>query len=482
METQPEEVISTMILVRLGIYFSQLWINYRQKFFCNILKGNEMMKRTILFIFIINSLTCGSVSAAGTIISDNFDDGIIDTSIWRNLDNDPIAENYPYRYPVEQNGHLEIYNDGTEDDSAGLRTVINLPFDGYFEVQVSFNASECTEESGLSLAVHNATTDYDHAVQFAMIGNAVMNGRKWFVIKSTGTQYEESIFTESEPTATSTGALYITYDAGIIDLSYIGYGTENAMHSVDVSDWTDCTEVWIALTAWSNGPLLSGTGSYFDDFYLETEPVGNAGGSHKYILGQYYPLSEGITWNYLQTYAGGNKNYEVYCVGGTEVVNNETAKRLWGFDSGNFEEGEPDYSYECMAWTKEGLKKYKRICSDGSYRIYDPPMIKFPHRIQAGETFSNTTNIIKYDDDGNRVESSTLNLKITLEGEEDVEILAGNFTKCLKFSGTESDEYSADNFTLWLANGIGEVKSTYAEFDRELVSFTGEGKTFCPAH
>jgi len=441
---------------------------------------NEMMKRTILFISIVAYLSCGSVWAAGTIISDNFDDGVIDTNIWRSFNDDPVNENYPSRYPVEQNGHLEIYNDGIDDDTAGLRTVIKLPSDGYFEVQVSFDASECAEESGLSLAVHNATTDYDHFVQFAMIGNAVMDGRKWFVMKSTGTGDEEPVITASEPTSKSTGVFYITYDAGIIDFSYTGYGAENAIDYVDVRDWTDCSEVWIALSAWSNGVLLSGAGSYFDDFCLETGPVDKPGGSYKYLLAQYHPLDEGITWNYMQTYAEGNKNYEIYCAGGTEAVNDEVTDRLWNFDSGNFEEGEPDYSYECMAWTTEGLKVYKRICSDGSYSMYDPPMIKLPRSIQVGDTFSNTTTITEYDADGNPVETSALNMKITLEGQEDVEILAGSFAKCLKFSGTESDEYSDDDFTLWLTNGIGEVKSTCAEFDRELVSFTGSGITYSP--
>ncbi|MBN2593027.1 MAG: hypothetical protein JXA81_05935 [Sedimentisphaerales bacterium] len=438
------------------------------------------MKKTILLIFVTTFLSCSFAWAAGTIISDNFDDGIIGTSIWRNFKNEPIDENYPSRYPVEQNGHLEIYNDGIEDDTAGLRTVINLPSDGYFEVQVSFNASECDEQSGLSLAVHNATTDYDHFVQFAMIGNAVMDGRKWFVMKSSGIGDEEPVITASEPTSVSTGVFYITYDAGIIDFSYTGYGAENAIDYVDVRDWTDCTDVWIALSAWSNGVLLSGAGSYFDDFCLETGPVSKPGGSYKYLLAQYYPLDEGITWNYLQTYAEGNKNYEIYCIGGTEAVGNEAADRLWNFDSGNFEEGEPDYSYECMAWTPEGLKVYKRICSDGSYSIYDPPMIKLPRSIQVGETLSNTTTITEYDADGNPIESSTLRMDITLEGQEDVEILAGSFAKCLMFSGTESDDFSDDEFTLWLATGIGEVKSTCADFDRELVSYTASGITYCP--
>ena len=429
-------------------------------------------------MFFLSLLSYSSIWAAGTIISDNFDDGVIDTSIWRNFDDDPIAENYPHRYPVGRNGHLEIYNDGIDGDGAGLRMAINMPADGYFEVQVSFNASECTEESSLFLSIHNAATDYDHAVQYALIGNAVMDGRKWFVMKSMDMGDEEPVILASEPTSISTGVLYITFNAGMIDFSYTGYGTENAMYSVDISDWTDCTEVWISLTAWSNGSVLTGDGSYFDDFCLETEPAGKAGGSRKYFLGHYFPLAEGITWNYLQTYADGHKNYEINCVGGTEVIDNEAAKKLWDFDSGNFEEGEPDYSYECMAWTKEGLKVYKRIWSDGSYTAYDPPMIQLPYLIQVNETFSHTTIIKEYDAVGNLIESSTVSTNITLKGEEDIEAIAGSFAGCLKFSIVEAGD--PDELLLWLAPGIGEVKSVCPEFDRELVSYTGCGKTHCP--
>jgi len=182
----------------------------------------------------------------------------------------------------------------------------------------------------------------------------------------------------------------------------------------------------------------------------------------------------------LQTYAEGNKNVEIYCVGGTETINDEATNKQWNFDSGNFQEGEPDYCYECTAWTPEGLKVYKRICSDGSYRIYDPPMIKLPRSIQVGKTFSNTTTITEYDAGGNPVESSTLSMNITLEGQEDVEILAGSFVKCLKLLIVEEDEGGQDEQTLWLANGIGEVKSTCDEFDRELISYTGSGITYCP--
>ena len=201
-------------------------------------------------------------------IQDNFNDGIINTSIWRIVQQDEPGSQ---RYPFEAGGYLKIYNNGT-NDSAGIFTKTLLPADKYFEAQVEFNASECAEESALFFSVHNATTDLSHQIQYALIGNAVLSddGRQWVVIKSAGTVDEDPVTEASVITSQSTGVFYITYDYGTIYLSHTGYGAENAMVSVDIDDWTDCTEVFLGLTAWSDGPLLTGDGSYFDDFYLST--------------------------------------------------------------------------------------------------------------------------------------------------------------------------------------------------------------------
>ena len=288
--------------------------------------------QVMLFLIVMCALSHSPVWAAGTIIMDNFNDENINTSIWRNLDDDPIGENYPFRYPVERNGHLEIYNDGTQDDAAGLRTQINIPVEAYFQAQVSFNTSECAEQSGLFFSVHNFTTDYDHAVQYAMIANAVWEGRKWLVMKSSGTGDEDPVIEASESTLEDIGAFYITYDGGTIHFSHTGYGEENAICTVNISDWTDCTQVWLALTAWSNGTLLSGSGSYFDDFYLaipEAELL--------------HPLHLGLRYAYNRTDGDGVTNWTV----AREFIEKMTANsmdyyrlRSWNYDNdGQYEVG-----------------------------------------------------------------------------------------------------------------------------------------------
>lgn len=220
-------------------------------------------------------ISSGPDSGGCIIIEDDFNDGNINLKIWRNADNDPIGENYPYRYPIERNGRLEIVNNNT-NDTDGLRTVINLPVDGHFQAQVSFDASECEEESALSFSVHNAATDYGHFVQYALIANALLTdgGRQWIVAKSAGTGDENLVIEASEPTSHSSGVFYMTYDTGVITFSHTGFGAVNAMHTVDISGWTDCTHVWLYLGAWSDGAVLTGAGSYFDDFFLSTcEPA-----------------------------------------------------------------------------------------------------------------------------------------------------------------------------------------------------------------
>jgi len=204
------------------------------------------------------------------------------------------------------------------------------------------------------------------------------------------------------------------------------------------------------------------------------------GGRKEYLLKQYYPLSEGKTWNYLQTYADGHKNYEVYCIGGTEKIDGKAADKLWDFDSGNFEEGEPDYRYDCMAWTKDGLQEYMEVCSDGSHATYDPPMIRLPHMIRVGTTFKHTSTRTEYDADGNKVGSWPCSIEITLEGEEDIEVLAGSF-RCLRFSWVDKEgDEEGDKETHWLSPRIGEVKEIGPEADRELISFTEHNTTYHP--
>jgi hypothetical protein len=201
--------------------------------------------------------------------------------------------------------------------------------------------------------------------------------------------------------------------------------------------------------------------------------------TNRYFLKDYCLLDDGITWNYLQTYSDGHRDYEVFCIGGSEPINGAVAYKRWQFDSGELEWY--DYSYESLAWTQEGLKLYKVVCSDGSYLTCDPPAILLPASLRVGETFRHSSEITEYDSPGHVVDRRPYSIELTLEGVENVEVLAGSFARCLKLSGTEVDEGQESELIYWLAPGIGEVKCIApGDEERELISFTGRGKTYCP--
>lgn len=210
-----------------------------------------------------------------------------------------------------------------------------------------------------------------------------------------------------------------------------------------------------------------------------TAIVDETDSSDRYFLKDYFPLTEGIVWNYLQTYADGHKNYEAHCIGGTQLINNIMTHKMWVFDNGELYWN--DYAYGCIAWTKEGLTKYKSVRSDGSYTIITPPATRFPASIRLGETFKHSSEITEYDKYDHITATWPYSIELTLERVEDIEVLAGSFARCLKLSGTETNEGQEAEIIYWLAPGVGEVKRAIPdEEERELIYFTDRGKIYYP--
>jgi len=260
-----------------------------------------------------------------------------------------------------------------------------------------------------------------------------------------------------------------------------GRNSENSL-PVDQGLWLETSHKYVieafAETGTTAAPDHSGPNSRSAEFSL-TINIDESEDSDRFYLKEYLPLEEGILWNYLQTYADGHKNYEVHCIGGTQLIDDIVTHKMWEFDSGEL--NWYDYAYECVAWTKEGLTEYKSIISDGSYNISNPPEIRFPASIRIGETFKHSGEITEYDQYNRIVSLQPYGIELTLEGIEDVEVLAGSFARCLKLSGTEVDEGQESEIIYWLAPGVGEVKRIYPdEEERELIYFTGRGKTYCP--
>lgn len=201
--------------------------------------------------------------------------------------------------------------------------------------------------------------------------------------------------------------------------------------------------------------------------------------AQSFKLKNYFPLSEGITWGYLETYSDGAKKYAFVTIGGNEIVNGVVTKKEWFFAGDELNDGDNvDYSYNLRVWTKEGFKRYKEVGSDGSFTVFNPPAIDLPSVMRIGETFSHTSIVTVHDPDGNVTNSYTYIIELTLMGVEDITVKAGSFTRCLKFSEREFEEGEWEDETFWLAPGIGEVKSS--EVSSELISFTKGNKSYYP--
>lgn len=169
-----------------------------------------------------------------------------------------------------------------------------------------------------------------------------------------------------------------------------------------------------------------------------------------YDLSDYYPLEENNRWEYSVL-----ENEERYdkavIVKGKEVISNvETVKMV------------SDDTYSCFVLDAEGVKKYKG--SDrNDYIVFEPPEIIFPVNMEVGEIKEYPVNSIDYDIYGKKMGEVPWINKVSFSAIEDVEVPAGKFNNCLKFSllmewEEAEGSYGIDDTTIWLAPGIGKVK------------------------
>ena len=197
-------------------------------------------------------------------IEDDFNDGILDSSLWTSHGN----EN---RYAIETNGHLEIRATGVEDDAAGVQLLGRLiSVDEDFRVQVDFDSSECSLDSGIVLMVHNPT-DWNH--DFIFVGNGhepdIVATRSWLAAKAINDEFVQTV---TEPTTSNSGTLYIEHKGNLFYVSFTGYGADNAFATFTISGWTSCSQVLVGLWGFTRYQFLSGEGSYLDNFELVIGP------------------------------------------------------------------------------------------------------------------------------------------------------------------------------------------------------------------
>ncbi|MCF7907371.1 MAG: hypothetical protein K9L86_00620 [Candidatus Omnitrophica bacterium] len=198
-----------------------------------------------------------------------------------------------------------------------------------------------------------------------------------------------------------------------------------------------------------------------------------------YDLSKYYPLNEGDSWEYLTSgigYVEGGADKAEFSdmieVDKIESKESISGKRTMVKVSGALEEK------ECLAVDSEGLKLYKLIDGPGGYDIFTPPFMQLAN-LAVGESKTFLSNAIGYGDrssEGARLNTNT----ITLESVERVEVPAGLFDDCLKFTSTGERAYADGNYeniesTVWLALGVGVVKADYIYIEHDFSS--GEDST-----
>jgi len=237
-------------------------------------------KGVVLFnivILVFSSLCVVGMASAQTskIVVDDFNDGIINPTMWEVYSSDS------WRYVVERNGHLEIHSDGVEVLGMPCHAMANsrviIPINHDFYVKVSFNATDIYDNSGIGLTVRNAYTDSSSfidecvCVAYCNTDPEPAGVRQWISAKIIEFDYVGPLIRET--TSVSSGTFYITNKSGTFYTSYKGFGQENAFATFTTEGWTNCTEVFISLYGWSPNTVLSGSGSYFDNFSLTVSDV-----------------------------------------------------------------------------------------------------------------------------------------------------------------------------------------------------------------
>lgn len=232
-------------------------------------RGMVLFNIVILALSVISVVKMASAQTS-KIVVDDFNDGILDSGIW------DVCSSDQWRYAIEKNGRLEIHSDGVELPGMPCHAMANsrvlLPVNQDFYVRVSFNAEDIDDNSGLCLMVRNAYTDRSSFID-ECLGITYCNTdpepagvRQWMAVKMIKFDYVGIPMTER--TSVSSGTFYITNRGSTFYLSYKGFGQENAFATFTTEGWTNCTEVFVSLYCWSPYTVLSGSGSYFDNFSL----------------------------------------------------------------------------------------------------------------------------------------------------------------------------------------------------------------------
>jgi hypothetical protein len=187
----------------------------------------------------------------------------------------------------------------------------------------------------------------------------------------------------------------------------------------------------------------------------DTTGGGNTG---PFTMSQYFPLSDGDTWTYKDTYTDGSE-YATNTVTGTVSIGGvatkettETYSNATGF--GN----DTDKNYNYITSNGSGVTIYQSRYVSGNYwenSAYTPPLNIFPASMTIGQK-NVISSIEAFTSSDGTKSTNTTSWEVTLLGVEDITVPAGKFTDCLKLSLKTSGKVGTN--TLWLAYGVGPIK------------------------
>ena len=170
-----------------------------------------------------------------------------------------------------------------------------------------------------------------------------------------------------------------------------------------------------------------------------------------FTMSEYFPLGQGNTWTYREEDA----QLTVKTVSGTQKINGVDAVKMIDEDG--------DY----QLWTNSnGIVWYKEYDADDipvcgwEQHLFSPPIHAFDPIVSVGSKYASNTSLTTTDCTGKSATAS-VTYEFTIEGIEDVTVPAGTFNDCLMIKailslngGTQTNE-----MTIWLAKGVGQVKS-----------------------
>lgn len=181
-----------------------------------------------------------------------------------------------------------------------------------------------------------------------------------------------------------------------------------------------------------------------------------------YDIRDYFPLKQDNSWTYAVIEDDNNYTYTTK-ITGTNIINGIKAIRMLREKN----------KYDDILADSEGIKLIRET-EEEEYTIPNQLWIKFPNNMDIGQTKEYSVNLTTYKTNDIEIWKTAETTAISLEAMEDIEVLAGKFNNCLKFSFTRdwkktNGNYGNEDYSIWLAPGIGKIKESYfaAEYDAE---------------